>query len=242
MEAAGVGQQAADTVSAVAGVERFDGAPAAEPTQQVDNQPAAEAAQPQPAAITITADDVAAAEKQAAQQIADRIDGMKAQEAQKIAARYLPTIGVKVPIGKARIKAAMTDAAGVNLLGPAGELGIELSDSVKQALTAKREGRIGMPAAEPVATVLPAAQATHQDPGASPEAVTKTVVNASMAKAARNEDAKPSEMRQWLLERIDQELQKAPDRPDYDALVKSMSEKDAVGMFTGSGPFGKACA
>lgn len=240
VEAAGVAQQAADTVSAVAGVERFDGAPAAEPTQQVDNQPAAEAAQPQPAAVTITADDVAAAEKQVAQQISDRIDGMKAQEAQKIAARYLPTIGVKVPIGKARIKAAMTDAAGVNLLGPAGELGIELSDSVKQALTAKREGRIGMPAAEPVATALPAAQATHQDPGASPEAVTKTVVNASMAKAARNEDAKPSEMRQWLLERIDQELQKAPDRPDYDALVKSMSEKDAVGMFTGSGPFGKA--
>ena len=168
MEAAGVAQQAADTVSAVAGVERFDGAPAAEPTQQVDNQPAAEAAQPQPAAVTITADDVAAAEKQVAQQIADRIDGMKAQEAQKIAARYLPTIGVKVPIGKARIKAAMTDAAGVNLLGPAGELGIELSDSVKQALTAKREGRIGVSAAKPAVTPDPAAEAAYQDPGTGP--------------------------------------------------------------------------
>ncbi len=166
VEAAGVGQQA--VVSTEAAGERFGGAPAVEPNQQVDNQPAAEAAQPQPAAVTITADDVAAAEKQAAQQIADRIDGMKAQEAQKIAARYLPTIGVKVPIGKARIKAAMTDAAGVNLLGPAGELGIELSDSVKQALTAKREGRIGMPAAEPAVTPDPAAQAAYQDPGTSP--------------------------------------------------------------------------
>lgn len=98
----------------------------------------------------ITADDVAAAEKQAAQMISDRIDGMKAVDVQRIAARYLPTVGVKVPVGKARIKAAMTDAAAMNLLGPAGELGIELSDSIKRALTAKMEGRVGE-AAAPVA-------------------------------------------------------------------------------------------
>lgn len=93
----------------------------------------------------ITADDVAAAEKQAAQMIEARIDGMKAPEVQRIAARFLPTVGVKAPMGKAKIKAAMTDAAAMNLLAPAGELGIELSESVKRALVAKMEGRVGQP-------------------------------------------------------------------------------------------------
>lgn len=96
----------------------------------------------------ITADDVAAAEKQAAQMIEARIDAMKAPEVQRIAARFLPTVGVKVPMGKAKIKVVMTDAAAMNLLAPAGELGIELSESVKRALVAKMEGRVeaGQPA------------------------------------------------------------------------------------------------
>lgn len=92
---------------------------------------------------SIAAADVAAAEKQAAQMIEARIDGMKAADVQRIAARFLPTVGVKVPMGKAKIKEAMTDASAMNLLGPAGELGIELSESVKRALVAKMEGRVG---------------------------------------------------------------------------------------------------
>ncbi len=259
--------------------------------------------------------------------ISDRIDGMKAADVQRIAARYLPTVGVKAPMGKARIKAAMTDAAGMNLLGPAGELGIELSDSVKRVLTAKMEGRVGE-AAAPVATAAPApvqpeqqtadqqddgdgwssglygvagtqkkytfsgkpdghwasvknpvgqgyeieyrlgnkvvsaeevtgslisvksqvsqrvaeldaTQATHKDPGQPAETVTQPVIQASMKKAARNEDTKPSEMRTWLLGEIDKALQQAPDLADYDATVKRVGEKDAVSMFTGSGLLGK---
>ena len=92
---------------------------------------------------SIAAADVAAAEKQAAQMIEARIDGMKAADVQRIAARFLPTVGIKVPMGKAKIKEAMTDASAMNLLGPAGELGIELSESVKRALVAKMEGRVG---------------------------------------------------------------------------------------------------
>ena len=117
---------------------------AAEPVQQ-DSQAAAGQQG------IITADDVAAAEKQAAQMIEARIDAMKAPEVQRIAARFLPTVGVKVPMGKAKIKVVMTDAAAMNLLAPAGELGIELSESVKRALVAKMEGRVeaGQPAAQP---------------------------------------------------------------------------------------------
>ena len=137
-----------------AGVPDQGGAAAAVEAVGVEQQPATNAepaneALPETGGV-ITADDVAGAEKQAAQMISDRIDGMKATDVQRIAARYLPTVGVKAPMGKARIKAAMTDAAAMNLLGPAGELGIELSDSVKRALTAKMEGRVGE-AAAPVA-------------------------------------------------------------------------------------------
>ena len=101
----------------------------------------------------ITAEDVAAAEKQAAQMIEARIDSMKAADVQRIAVRFLPTVGVKAPMGKAKIKAAMTDAGAMGLLGSAGELGIELSESVERALVAKMEGRVGSvkPAMQPIA-------------------------------------------------------------------------------------------
>lgn len=84
-----------------------------------------------------------------------------------------------------------------------------------------------------------ASMATHKDPGEKAEPATKTVVNESLKTAAKNEDAKPSEMRKWLLGEIDKALLQAPDRADYDEAVKRMGEKDAVSMFTGNGFLGK---
>jgi orotate phosphoribosyltransferase len=81
--------------------------------------------------------------------------------------------------------------------------------------------------------------ATHKDPGEPAEPVTKGVVNDAMKTAAKNEGEKPSDMRKWLLGEIDKALLKAPDRPDYDEVTKTMSEKDAISMFTGNGLFGK---
>ncbi len=80
---------------------------------------------------------------------------------------------------------------------------------------------------------------THQDPGEKPEAATKAVVSESLKTAARNEDAKPSEMRKWLLAEIEKEMLAAPDRADYDETVKRVGEKDAISMYTGGGLLGK---
>ncbi len=90
----------------------------------------------------VTRADVAAAERLAADMIRQKIDGMKAGEVQRIAARFLPTMGKKAPVGKAKIADAMTDVSAFSLLNPAAELGVELSESVKHALTADREGRV----------------------------------------------------------------------------------------------------
>nr|HRL98918.1 hypothetical protein [Acidovorax sp.] len=95
-----------------------------------------------PVAKPLSRADVTAARQQAATAIGERIDAMTAQEVQKIAARFLPTMGVKVPAGKARIKAAMADPK-VNVQAAADEVGAVLADDVKRALQADVEGRLG---------------------------------------------------------------------------------------------------
>ena len=102
---------------------------------------AQEPEQQAPTAQPITRADVDAAQQQAATAITERIDAMSAQDAQKIAARFLPTMGVNVPAGKARIKTAMTDPK-VNLQAAADEVGVVLADDVKRALQADGEGRV----------------------------------------------------------------------------------------------------
>ncbi|OZA55716.1 MAG: hypothetical protein B7X79_13910 [Acidovorax sp. 17-64-282] len=52
---------------------------------------------------------------------------------------------------------------------------------------------------------------THQDPGEKAEAATPGVVTDSLKKAARNEDTKPSEMRKWLVGKIDEAIAVAPE-------------------------------
>ncbi|MBP6616365.1 MAG: hypothetical protein KA195_00180, partial [Burkholderiaceae bacterium] len=65
-----------------------------------------------------------------------------------------------------------------------------------------------------VPPVIEAAQlqaATHTDPGEKAEAATPAVVTDSLKKAARNEDTKPSEMRKWLVGKIDDAIAVAPE-------------------------------
>lgn len=53
--------------------------------------------------------------------------------------------------------------------------------------------------------------ATHADPGRAPEAATPSVVADSLKTAARNEGARPSDMRKWLIAKIDEAIAKAPE-------------------------------
>lgn len=105
------------------------------------NPPSASVPTAAPEVKAVTADDVAAAERQALGLIQAAIDKMKAQEAQRFAARFLPTMGVKVPVGKARINAAMTDPK-INLLGAADALNVSFAKSIVDTLEAKQEGRV----------------------------------------------------------------------------------------------------
>lgn len=95
----------------------------------------------QPNGDKFTAADAQAAERQLAQMIGDRIDAMQAQAVQKIGAKFLPTMGVKAPIGKAKIKAAVTDFTKVNPLAAASEFGVEIADSVRAPLLAQQEAQ-----------------------------------------------------------------------------------------------------
>lgn len=54
------------------------------------------------------------------------------------------------------------------------------------------------------------AAATHADPGRAPEAATPSVVADSLKTAARNEGARPSDMRKWLVGKIDDAIAVAP--------------------------------
>ena len=85
--------------------------------------------------------DIAAAERQAVGMLQAAIDKMKASEAQRFAARFLPTMGVNIPVGKARINAAMLDPK-INLLSAADALNVTFTKSINDALLAKQEGRI----------------------------------------------------------------------------------------------------
>lgn len=193
-------------------------APVEQALEAVKNSPSA---QPQvaadvPVAKPINRSDVDAARQQAATAIGARIDAMSAQEVQKIAARFLPTMGVRVPAGKARIKEAVTSAGPrMNWAAAAAEFGAELSQDAMSALQADVEGRVqegagpAMPSA--VAEISPA-PATHADPGHAPEVVTPAVVAQSVQKAARNEAVKPSEMRQWIVGEIDKAMLGAPEK------------------------------
>ena len=133
------------------------------PNQPPDQQASAEVAtenvakQPDKTQAVITRADVAAAERIAADMIRQKIGGMKAGEVQRIAARFLPTMGKKAPVGKVKIADAMTDVSAFSLLNPAAELGVELSESVKRALMADREGRVVESSAE-----APADQPTQE--------------------------------------------------------------------------------
>ena len=118
-------------------------------------------AQPTATAQPITRADVASAQQQAANLIGAAIDSMPAGEVNRIAKKFLPTMGLTPTASKARNKAAMTDPK-VNLQAAAGELGVTLPAEVKRALDADTEGRVAdgaqvapEPAAKaPVATDL----------------------------------------------------------------------------------------
>ena len=118
-------------------------------------------AAPEVKAQQFTPADVAAAEKQAIGMLQAAIDKMKADAAQRFAVRFLPTMGVKVPVGKARINAAMTDPK-INLMGAADALDVTFAKSINDALQAKQEGRIS-DAVEPQKAEKPTAIANTKE-------------------------------------------------------------------------------
>ena len=95
----------------------------------------------QPSPQPITRADVTAAQQQAATLIGERIDAMTAGEVNKIAKKFLPTMGMKPTMSKANNKAAMTDS-GINLEAAAAEVGATLPAEVTRALRADTEGRV----------------------------------------------------------------------------------------------------
>lgn len=93
----------------------------------------------QPTKTTPADVDRSAAEAKKAISLA--IDAMTAQQAQKIASRFFPSMGLPKVIGKKAIKATITDKR-LNLQAAADEFGVELSAEVKAALLADFEGRV----------------------------------------------------------------------------------------------------
>lgn len=89
----------------------------------------------------ITSADVQAAQQQAAAIIGARIDAMSAGDVNKIAKKFLPTMGMKPTMSKANNKAAMTDSK-INLEAAATEVGAVLPAEVTRALQADMEGRV----------------------------------------------------------------------------------------------------
>lgn len=115
-----------------------------------------------PEAQPITRADVTAAQQQARDMIAQAIDAMSAGELNKIAKRFLPTMGLKPTISKERNKAAMLDQQ-VNLQAAADELGAILPADVKRALQADMEGRVADAGQDDGVTPRPAV--AKQEPG-----------------------------------------------------------------------------
>ncbi|AMO36602.1 PLxRFG domain-containing protein [Thauera humireducens] len=107
------------------------------------------AAEQQPASSGVSRETVDAVKAQTAEMLAKRLQGMKAGAVNQIAARFLPTMGLKPTASKERNIALLTDGAKVNLFGVAGELGVELSTSFRQALEADMAGTVADRAAAP---------------------------------------------------------------------------------------------
>lgn len=112
--------------------------PATTPAEGVEAAPP-ETKQAEVAAITTA--DVARATGEAKEAITSAIDAMPAQQAQKIAAGFFPSMGLPRVLGKKHIKATITDKP-LNLLAAASEFGAELSPEVKAALQAEFEGKV----------------------------------------------------------------------------------------------------
>lgn len=120
----------------------------------------------------ITRADVEAAQQQAAAIIGARIDAMSAGDVNKIAKKFLPTMGMKPTMSKANNKAAMTDS-GINLEAAAAEVGATLPAEVTRALQADMEGRAADVAQDDGIT-KPAAQAQQAQSATKPEASAAT--------------------------------------------------------------------
>ena len=120
----------------------------------------------------ITRADVTAAQQQAAAIIGARIDGMSAGDVNKIAKKFLPTMGMKPTMSKANNKAAMTDSK-INLMAAVGELGAVLPAEVTRALQADMEGRV-VDVAQDDGITKPAAQSKQAQEATKPEASAAT--------------------------------------------------------------------
>lgn len=120
------------------------------------------AAEQQPAPSGVSRETVDAVKAQTAEILAKRLQGMKAGAVNQLAARFLPTMGLKPTASKERNIALLTDGAKVNLFGVAGELGVELSTSFRQALEADMAGtvadRSATPAPKEAVSNVPTAQ------------------------------------------------------------------------------------
>jgi hypothetical protein len=84
---------------------------------------------------------------------------------------------------------------------------------------------------KPADVTTAGAPATHADPGEAAEPATPAVLKESLAKAAKREDRKPSEMRADLLAQIDAKLADAADEylPTWRAPTKDQIRKAMVG-------------
>ena len=120
----------------------------------------------------ITRADVEAAQQQAAASIGARIDAMSAGDVNKIAKKFLPTMGMKPTMSKANNKAAMTDAK-INLMAAAAEVGAVLPAEVTRALQADMEGRV-VDVAQDDGITKPAAQSKQAQEATKPEASAAT--------------------------------------------------------------------
>lgn len=90
---------------------------------------------------------------------------------------------------------------------------VQIRHGDKQLIVSNQTGALSEVLAKAEAELTRMTQAdsvTHQDPGEKAEAATPGVVTDSLKKAARNEDTKPSEMRKWLVGKIDEAIAVAP--------------------------------
>lgn len=92
--------------------------------------------------------------------------------------------------------------------------------------------------ARPAPGAMQNAPATHKDPGEPAEPVTPAVVREAIKTGVQDTGRKPSAMRAELLADIDRAIEEAPDYGDYQALVKSMGQKDGAAVMMERGEIG----